>query len=373
MNITVFGLSISSAWGNGHATLLRGLFHALHRMGHRIDFFELDVPYYAAHRDAISLPYASLHLYSDWRQNQQLAKRLLGDADVAIVTSYCPDGAAACELIREVKHPLRRVFYDMDTPVTLKHLGGNEPVSYLPPDGLADFDLLLSYTGGKVLGEIKHKLRAPHVATLYGWVDPDVYYRVPVCKDYASNLSYLGTYAPDRQQALDDLLIKPAQRLRDREFIIAGAMYPDAGEWPSNIRHFSHIAPPQHSAFYSSSPLTLSVTRGVMASMGFCPSGRLFEAAACGTAVLSDWWEGLDLFFEPGTEILIANSTADALSALSIDDGALLGIGVRARERALDCHTAKERARRLISLIETPSDAAKEYSLTPAISAAEPA
>ncbi|HZQ52531.1 MAG TPA: glycosyltransferase [Bryobacteraceae bacterium] len=355
MNIVIFGLSISSAWGNGHATLLRGLFRALQEQGHSIDFFERDTPYYAAHRDVTSLPYARLHLYSDWNRNLAAAKAALECADIGMVTSYCPDGIAAAALVLDAKLP-RTIFYDMDAPVTLSRLARGEAVPYIPPEGLGDFDLVLSYTGGRALDELRTKLNARRAATLYGWVDPAVHHRVDCCAKFAADLSYLGTYSADRQSALDNLLIEPARLLQSRTFIIAGAMYPNPQSWPENCRHLEHVAPPDHATFYSSSPLTLSVTRGDMAAMGYCPSGRLFEAAACGTAVLSDFWEGLDTFFEPGSQILIASNSSEAIAAITKDRASLDEIGARARERVLDCHTAEIRARRFIELAQNPSD-----------------
>lgn len=359
MNIVTFGLSISSAWGNGHATLLRGLFRALHRRGHEIHFFERDTPYYASHRDAASFEFAHLHLYSDWNENLNRAKHELSRADVGIVTSYCPDGAAACELVLASKLP-RTIFYDMDTPVTLSRLAEGETVPYIPAEGLGAFDLVLSYTGGDAPDQLRRRLGAQRVATLYGWVDPSVYYRVPPSSEFAADLSYLGTYSADRQRALEELLLGPARRASESRFVVGGAMYPNPQSWPANVRHFEHVLPDQHCAFYSSSPLTLNITRGSMAAMGYCPSGRLFEAAACGTAVLSDWWTGLDSFFEPGEEILIASSSADTLAAIAKQPPVLMKIGERARERALDCHTAEKRAARLIELIESPRNEASE-------------
>ncbi len=361
MKITVFGLSISSAWGNGHATLLRGLFRALYCYGHEIHFFERDTAYYAANRDAPSLPYVNVHLYSEWNQSLPLIRTVLADSDVAMVTSYCADGAAACELIL-TENLGRSIFYDLDTPVTLSRLAQGETPPYLPAEGLGGFDLVLSYTGGNALRQLRSWLKARTVATLYGWVDPETHYRVPASPEFASDLSYLGTYAADRQKSLEELLIRPAAEQPDRRFVIAGAMYQEPERWPGNIRYFPHIAPPQHSSFYSSSLLTLSITRGTMAAMGYCPSGRLFEASACGTAVLSDWWEGLDTFFTPGQEILIARSPSEAMAALSTDPQFLTQVGARARERTLDCHTAAQRARRLIELIERPTASGSEYN-----------
>lgn len=356
MKIVVFGLSISSAWGNGHATLLRGLFRALHGNGHEVHFFERDVPYYAAHRDATSLPYVNLYLYADWSQVLQRAELMLADADVGIVTSYCPDGVSASDLMLSSGRGLRTIFYDMDTPVTLDRLERGETVEYLPSRGLGFFDLVLSYTGGEAIRRLKNTLGARHVVPFYGWVDPEMYYRVQKAAEFSADLSYLGTYAADRQHALEELLITPARQLGKSKFIIAGAMHEQREAWPGNIRYFGHVSPPQHSLFYSSSLLTLNVTRGTMAAMGYCPSGRLFEAAACGSAVMSDEWEGLDTFFEPDREILIAGSAAEAVTIITEDREKLETIGARARERTLECHTAQIRARQLVDLIENPPE-----------------
>jgi spore maturation protein CgeB len=355
MKIVIFGLSISSAWGNGHATLLRGLFRALHAQGHEIHFFERDVFYYASHRDLETVPYAHLHLYCDWTENLPEVKRHLADADTAMVTSYCTDGRAACDLILESNVP-RTVFYDMDTPVTLSRMDRGEQVEYVPQEGLGGFDLVLSYTGGEALHQLKSKLGARFVAPLYGWVDPTIHHRVPSSHWFESDLSYLGTYSADRQPSLEQFLLAPARQLSNRRFLVGGAMYPDPSSWPSNVRHYEHVAPPEHSMFYSSSPLTLNITRASMAAMGFCPSGRLFEAAACGTAVLSDWWLGLETFFTPGEEILLATSSADTVAALQMNTADWQRIAARAQQRTFDCHTAAIRAKRLISLLESPHD-----------------
>lgn len=361
MRIVIFGLSVSSAWGNGHATLLRGLFRALHDLGHEVHFFERDTPYYAAHRDMTSLPFAQLYLYSDWEQVLPSAMALLSSADVGMVTSYCRDGADACDLVLNSTVP-RSIFYDMDTPVTLSRLQRGEHVEYIPGSGLHGFDLVLSYTGGAALEKLREMLGAKAVAPLYGWVDPSIYHRVPPVEDFACDMSYLGTYSADRQAALQQLFITPAQMLPSCRFVLGGAMYPNTQLWSENIRRFDHVAPPEHPAFYSSSPLTLNVTRGSMAAMGYCPSGRLFEAAACGTAVLSDWWPGLDSFLKPGEEILLGSNSADAITAITNDSSLLQAIGGRARERVLDCHTANIRARRLLELIESPESESEPVS-----------
>lgn len=349
MKLVIFGLTLSSSWGNGHATIWRGLCRALARLGHQVVFFERDVPYYASQRDLTELPGTDLCLYSSWEEVLPRARREVADADVAMVTSYCPDGIAATDLVLDVEGP-HRVFYDLDTPVTLARLEAGEPVPYIGPRGLSGFDLVLSYTGGTALTELSERLGARRVAPLYGSVDPELHRPSEPLPQYQADLSYLGTYAADRQPVLERLLLDPARRLPDRRFVIAGAQYPQDFPWEPNVWFVRHLPPPDHPGFFASSPLTLNVTRADMARMGWCPSGRLFEAAACGTAVLSDTWEGLGDFFEPGREILLAETTEEAIAALSLSREEVARIARAARERTLAEHTADRRARQMLDL-----------------------
>ena len=354
MKLVIFGLTISSAWGNGHATLWRGLCRALGERRHDITFYERDVPYYAAHRDAYEPAGCRLRLYSDWNDIRDEASRAIADADAAMVTSYCPDGRAACALVLDSTAQLR-VFYDLDTPVTLSRLRHGESVAYLPQDGLGDFDLVLSYTGGSALDELRTRLGARHVVPLYGSVDPDAHRPMHVDQQRRNDLSYLGTYAADRQERLEQLFIEPARRRPDRKFVIGGSQYPADFPWTQNIYYVWHMPPPAHPEFYCSSALTLNVTRAAMAEMGYCPSGRLFEAAACGTPILSDDWQGLDTFFEPDREILIARTTEDALDAIDLSRETLSRIASAARDRTLAEHTAGSRARDLENALAAAS------------------
>jgi spore maturation protein CgeB len=351
MKIVVFGLTVSSSWGNGHATLWRGLIRALAALGHRVVFFERDVPYYAMNRDLVALPGGELVLYREIADVEARMRDELGDADVAIVTSYCPDALAATALALASARPLK-LFYDLDTPVTLARLREGERVPYLGADGLAGFDLVLSYTGGAALAELERRLGARSAAPLYGHVDPQAHRAVAPVARYRADLSYLGTYAADRQQALEALFVTPAQRRPELRFLIGGAQYPHDFPWSDNIYFVRHLPPEEHPAFFSSSRLTLNLTRHAMAAMGWCPSGRLFEAAACGTAILSDHWEGLDAFFAPGRDIIVARNADDVLAALDLSDAEIARIGAAARERALAEHTSMHRAKTLVGLIE---------------------
>jgi spore maturation protein CgeB len=351
VKLVVFGLTISSSWGNGHATLWRGLCRALARRGHQVVFFERDVPYYAEHRDIAETEDLTLILYREWNEVIGAARRQLADADVAIVTSYCPDGLAATAAV--AGSGVLGVFYDLDTPVTLERFKAGDAVPYLGPNGLSDFDLVLSFTGGRALTELRTLLGARRVVPCYGHVDPDVHRPAPSLPHFQSDLSYLGTYSADRQDRLVQLFIEPARRAAEWRFCLAGAQYPEAFPWTPNIFFVRHLPPADHASFFGSSRLTLNVTRRAMAEMGFCPSGRLFEAAACGVPIISDWWEGLDSFFTPGEEILVANDANDTLDALRRPAEVLRRIAARARERTLDEHTADRRAAEMELAIES--------------------
>ena len=342
MKIVIFGLTVTSSWGNGHATLWRGLIKALSRRGHDVTFFEHDVPYYARHRDLLELCGARLVLYRDWNEILPEVRRALRGTDVGLVTSYCPDAISATGVILETNS--LSVFYDLDTPVTLNRIRAGEPVEYIGPRGLGDFDLVLSYTGGVALELLKTELGARRVAPLYGSVDPEVHKPAAPIDMFECDLSYLGTYAQDRQKALEEFFVEPARRVPGRKFLIGGAQYPQEFPWSENIFFARHVAPPDHPAFYSSSRLTLNVTRRAMAEMGYCPSGRLFEAAACNVPLISDWWEGLNEFFEPGSEILVARTIDDVVNALNLSAEELKEISRAARERTLWRHTADRRA-----------------------------
>jgi spore maturation protein CgeB len=350
MNIVIFGLAVSSSWGNGHAALWRGLINGLLRDRHTVSFFEHDQPFYAGNRDLVELPPGGeMLLYADWQSVLPQARRALADADVAMVTSYCPDALAATALIAGSR--ALSCFYDLDTPVTLARLAAGESVDYLGPDGLAPYDLVLSYTGGRALELLRDQLDARRVVPIYGSVDPAIHHPVSSKPD-RTVLSYLGTYAADRQAALEALFVQPARLRPADRFVIGGAQYPQHFPWTDNIWFLRHLPPSEHPAFYCSSRMTLNVTRAAMAQMGFCPSGRLFEAAACGTPILTDDWDGLAQFFIPGEEILVAHDTGDAMAALDLDDTALAAIARRARDRTLAEHTAQQRAREMVAAFE---------------------
>jgi spore maturation protein CgeB len=350
VKIIVFGLTLSSSWGNGHATPYRAIIRALDRMGHQVHFFEKDVPYYSSRRDFDSCDYCELTLYSDWEGVRDRALSAAADSDVVITASFLPEGRRINDEILDLGRPLH-VFYDLDTPVTLNNLRHGE-VEYVDAAQIPEFDLVLSFTGGKVLSTLKDEYHARMVRPLYGCVDPDDYYRVAKTSKFQCDLSYMGTYSADRQAKVDALLLEPSRRHPAKQFLLAGSLYPWNWQWPENVRRMDHVAPAEHSSFYSSSRLTLNITRGEMAANGWCPSGRFFEAAACGTPLITDAWDGLDSFFDLERELRVVATAEDVEAALSSSDDELRSMAERARQRTLDAHTGNVRAHQLLQYIE---------------------
>ena len=329
-------------------------------MGHQVHFFEKDVPYYRIRRDFDQCDYCRLVLYQDWNNIRREALDCARSSDVVITASYLPEGQRINDDVLELSAPLR-IYYDLDTPVSLGKLE-NGGVEYIRADQFAAFDLVLSFTGGKGLEVLEQRYQARLARPLYGCVDPEDYQRVPVSKEFACDLSYMGTHAADRQHKLDKLFLEPCRRHPEKQFVLAGSMYPWDWQWPLNVRRMEHIAPYDHPGFYSSSRLTLNITRTEMARWGWCPSGRFFEAAACGTPVITDWWEGLDDFFDPWTEIRVVRSPEEVESALALPESDLNDMAGRARQRTLDEHTGHVRARQLMAYLEEARSAASNIS-----------
>jgi spore maturation protein CgeB len=343
MNIVILGLSITSSWGNGHATTFRGLVRELASNGHDVLFLERDVPWYASNRDLPEPPYCTTRLYRGLAQLRHRYTRHVREADLVIVGSYVPEGVAVGEWVTETAQGIT-AFYDIDTPVTLAKLAKGD-FEYLSPHLIPRYDLYLSFTGGPTLRRIEKKYKSPMARALYCSFDPEHYY--PQKRRIKWDLGYLGTYSDDRQPTVEKLLIEPAKKRREGKFIVAGPQYPATIAWPKNVQRIEHLAPRDHRTFYNSQRFALNVTRAEMIRAGWSPSVRLFEAAACAVPIISDWWDGLDSLFEPDSEILIAESSADVLRYLRISDDDRRRIGQRARTRVLEEHTAAHRAEEL--------------------------
>jgi spore maturation protein CgeB len=344
LRIVILGLSLTSSWGNGHATTYRGLVRELDGMGHDVLFLERDVPWYAENRDLPCPPYGRTELYSSLRELKRRFAAAVREADLVIVGSYVPEGIAIGEWVTHTAQGAT-AFYDIDTPVTLARLERND-AEYLTPSLVARYDLYLSFTGGPTLDRIESRYGSPMARPLYCSVDPALYFPEAVEAQY--DFGYMGTYSNDRQPALDRLLVEPARRWLKGRFVVAGPMYPQTIKWPANVEYIEHLSPAEHRAFYNSLRFTLNVTRADMVRAGFSPSVRLFEAAACATPIISDYWQGLNTFFEVGEEILVARSPQDVLRYIrQMPEGERRAIGKRARARALGEHTARHRAMEL--------------------------
>jgi spore maturation protein CgeB len=347
LDIVIFGLALSSSWGNGHATTYRALIRGLNEAGHRVTFMERDVEWYRSHRDLAHPDFCELLYYDSLPQVTQMAKRLRR-ADAVIVGSYVPQGAALIDMLAGMGLNFLG-FYDIDTPVTLSMLARGEE-THLRRDQVPLFDIYFSFSGGRALNRLKHEFGARQAMALYCAVDPQLYYPQACQQRWA--LGYLGTYSPDRQPGLEKLLIEPARRLPQMNFVIAGPNYPRDMDLPSNVERIEHLEPARHREFYASQRFTLNLTRADMVALGWSPSVRIFEAAACGTPIISDRWQGLDDLLPQDEAIIIADGAGDVIDALTaVDDGVRLAIAHTARKLVLTGHTGVHRAQELAQAI----------------------
>jgi spore maturation protein CgeB len=345
MRIVILGLTITSSWGNGHATTFRGLVCGLSRRGHQVTFLECDKPWYAAHRDLPRPSFGTTILYDTLAGLEDAHTPTIRDADLVIVGSYVPEGIAVGQMVQRLARGTT-AFYDIDTPVTLAALEA-DACDYLTPALIRDYDLYLSFTGGPTLDELETRWHARAARALYCAADPTIYCPLDTtAREY--DLGYLGTYSLDRQPTVDALLCGPASLWPQGRFVVAGPQYPAATPWPGNVHRIEHLPPSQHRAFYGAQRFTLNVTRADMIRRGHSPSVRLFEAAACGVPIISDWWPGLDALFTPGKEVLIAHDTSDVLAILQdTPEPRRQAIAAAARARVLAAHTGDHRAAEL--------------------------
>lgn len=344
MKLVILGLSITSSWGNGHATTFRGLVQGLAARGHKILFLERNLPWYAENRDMPTPPGCRTEIYSSLGELRERFGKDVRTADAVLVGSYVPEGIAVGEWVQGARQGLC-AYYDLDTPVTLTKLAQGE-CDYLSPALIAGYDLFLSFSGGPTLTMLEQTCGSPCARPLYCAVDPELYF--PEAAPPEWDLGYMGTYSDDRQPPLESLALEPARRWPEGRFVVAGPQYPEEIVWPANVTRMMHLAPASHRGFYSRQRWTLNITRADMIVRGWSPSVRLFEAAACAVPVLSDRWAGLSEFFEPGREIVLTGSAEDTLRAIrEMQDDERREIGQRARARVLTAHTAAHRAAEL--------------------------
>jgi spore maturation protein CgeB len=340
LDIVVLGLTITSSWGNGHATTYRALLRALSGRGHRVIFLERDKPWYRDHRDMADPPFCDTILYQNLGQLKREHARTIRRADLVMVGSCVPEGVEVGRWV--CSNASATAFYDIDTPVTLRKLEAGD-CEYLAPELIPCYDIYFSFTGGGTLKRLEQVHGSPRARALYYSVDPAGYYPEDVEPEY--DLGYMGTYSADRQPALHSLLVEPARLWPSGRFAVAGPQYPGSIRWPPNVRRIDHLAPEDHRRFYAAQRFTLNVTRADMCEAGYSPSVRLFEAAACGTPIISDYWPGLETIFDLQEEILVSRSADQTLAYLrDMDEPQRLAVTHRARQRVLCNHTADHRA-----------------------------
>ena len=351
MKIVIYGLTITSSWGNGHATTFRSLAKALSARGHTIHFVEKDAEWYRNNRDLPEPAFCSVQLYSDWKGGRTAILGASEDADAIVIGSYFPDAIALTrELLDLDRGPL--LFYDIDTPVTMAHLRRDGRTEYLEGSFIPRYDAYLSFTGGPTLRELQEDFGSPLAVPLYCSVEVESYKPTSSREAFRCDLSYLGTYASDRQPKLQKFMGRAAELAPYRKFLVAGSQYPNGTVWGPNVGRMVHVAPPEHPAFYSSSRFTLNLTRDDMVAAGYSPSVRLFEASACGAAILSDTWSGLDEFLTPGEEILLPTDEYEVRAILDgMSDHERKELGRRARERILAEHTSDHRAQQFEAIV----------------------
>ena len=351
MKIVILGLSITSSWGNGHATTYRGLVRELAARGHDVLFLEREKPWYASHRDLPRPPYCETHLYDSVEELRTRFAREIERAEAVIVGSFVPEGVAIGEWVTRQAGGAT-AFYDIHTPVTLAKLAGHDH-EYLSPELIPRYALYLSFTGGPTLRRIERDYGSPAARALYCSYDPEMYYP-EAGREARWALGYLGTYSEDRQPTLERLLLEPARAFPRAAMVVAGPQYPPSVRWPVNVERIEHLPPAEHRRFYNAQRFTLNVTRAAMIDAGYSPSVRLFEAAACGVPIISDRWLGIEEFFTPGKEILLADSSREVTAILrEVSPEDAHALGERARKRVLAGHTAAHRAAELETLIAT--------------------
>jgi spore maturation protein CgeB len=344
LDIVIFGLSITSSWGNGHAVTYRALAKALHQRGHKVTFLERDVPWYRDNRDLTSAEYCRIELYDSLREIPKRFAQLVANANLVMIGSYVPDGVRLADWITSRARGIT-AFYDIDTPVTLAGLDSGE-THYISAGLIPRFDLYLSFTGGPLLNTIEEVYGSPRARALHCTADLPSAAEPDVPSRWA--LGYLGTYAPDRQGALEALLLETSRHLSDLEFVVAGPKYPDDVRWPANVARITHLPPTRHKKFYASQRFTLNITRHNMRLAGFSPSVRLFEAAAAGVPILTDKWPGLEAFFTPGREILVVEGTREVIAVINeLPEEGRRDLAAACHQRFLRSHTPQNRARQI--------------------------
>jgi spore maturation protein CgeB len=344
-SIAFFGSSLVSSYWNGAATYYRGLLRALAALGYRITFFEPDAFDRQAHRDIPDPPWAKVVVYPATEAGAAEALTIARQADIVAKASGV--GVLDTWLEREVlslRAPGKAViFWDVDAPATLERIrqAADDPFAAHIPR----YDLILTYGGGPPVTAAYRALGARDCIPIYNALDPATHYSVPPEPEFAADLSFLGNRLPDREDRVHEFFFKPAARLPHHTFLLGGSGWDAHLPALANVRYAGHVYTHQHNAFNCSARLVLNINRGSMARFGYSPATRIFEAAGAGATIISDAWEGLERFFEPGREILVAETGEDVADYLTRwSDAQIRAVGEAAAKRVLAEHTYAQRA-----------------------------
>jgi spore maturation protein CgeB len=352
MNIAFFGSSLVSAYWNGAATYYRGLIRELHQLGHRVTFYEPDAYDRQKHRDLEDPPWAKVVVYST--RDELGVQAALEDASRADLIVKASGVGVFDELLEAAVLQVRSsralvAFWDVDAPATLDrvHCMPADPFRALIPR----YDLVFTYGGGSPVVEAYQQLGARACVPIYNALDPSTHHPVPAVPAFTADLSLLANRLPDREARVEEFFLRPAAAVAKRTFLLGGSGWQDK-PLPANTRYVGHVYTGDHNAFNCSALAVLNVTRDSMTRYGFSPATRVFEAAGAGACIISDFWEGMELFLEPDSEVLLARSGDDVIGFLeSLGPQQARGIGQRARERVLREHTYAARAQQVDAIL----------------------
>lgn len=345
LDIAFFGSSLVSAYWNGAATYYRGIIRALARRGHRITFYEPDAYGRQEHRDIADPPWARVVVYAgDGSDGVARALEAARGADLLVKASGIGVFDPLLErAVLEVRRPDALVaFWDVDAPATLDRLAEDpaDPFRELIPK----YDLVFTYGGGDPVVQAYHRLGARRCEPVYNALDPETHHPVPPNPRFEADLGFLGNRLPDREERVDRFFLEAARARPDRRFVLGGSGWGDK-DLPPNVDYVGHVYTRDHNAFNCTPRAVLNVNRESMARYGFSPPTRVFEAAGAGGCLITDAWEGIELFLEPGREVLVAESGSRVVEHLDgLGSGAGHAIGKRARRRILAEHTYDHRA-----------------------------
>lgn len=348
LNIAIFGSSLVSAYWNGAATYYRGLIRALSERGHHITFFEPDAYERQQHRDMAAPDWARVVVYPG--KHEDAALKAVDEADGADLVIKCSGVGVFDELLEravlELQSSTTRVaFLDVDAPVTLDRIqtNPNDPFNELIPR----YDFILTYGGGAPVINAYMAAKAQVCVPIYNALDPHTHYRTAADPRFAADLAFLGNRLPDRETRVEEFFLRAATLLPNRKFLLGGSGW-EQKPTPRNIRHVGHVSTRDHNAFNSTPRAVLNVNRASMARYGFSPPTRIFEAAGASACLITDEWQGIEMFLEPGHEVLVARNgdeVAELLAGLTSERAAK--IGKAALRRAFSEHTYAHRAKQL--------------------------